>query len=449
MHTRKNNPLTIPPVSHKQAQEKITALGLMIFFAATLFYGYDYLLRIYPNIMEPDLLLHFHTTAFGYSLITVFYYFAYTPLQIPAGVFVDKVGPRRALIMGCITVLVGALIFTTTTTLWVALLGRFLIGAGCAFAFITPLKIAAVWLPKKYFSVAAGFVTGFGMIIGVFTESGSILYLQHHGYKSTLIFPVYAGIAVLILLFIFIREKPKAFAKDLNSTDEVSAHSYKQLWSYVRLLLRNPQMWLIGIVGLLLYLPSSVFLDAWTIPYLQSADHFTAAEAGHGASLMLIGWIVSSTISGVISEYFKSRKIPLIFSAIAATIICSILLYVPHLSTTLVFALLFLFGFSCGPQPLCFTLGKENCKRRIAGTAVAFTNAVIMMGGFVFQPVVGKLLNIGWHGTMTKSGVHLYTGHDFMMSLSIVPIGLLLSLIITLFIKETYHISHTQPSQTQ
>ena len=108
------------------------------------------------------------------------------------------------------------------------------------------------------------------------------------------------------------------------------------------------------------------------------------------------------------------------------------------MSTDIVFFLLFCFGFACGPHPICFTLSKENWTKKVSGTAVAFANFVIMMGGFIMQPVIGKLLNDGWHGTFTTGHIRLYTSHDYHLTLTIIPVVLLIATCLACFIKETY-----------
>jgi len=87
---------------------------------------------------------------------------------------------------------------------------------------------------------------------------------------------------------------------------------------------------------------------------------------------------------------------------------------------------------------LCFALGKENNSNAISGTAVAITNTLIMLGGAIFQPIVGKLLD--WHtsGATTADGVLIYTSSDYLYALSVVPIGLIIAIALTFFLKETY-----------
>ena len=422
------------------SKNKIGILAWSIFITGILYYCLAYLLRIYPNVMEHNLLAHFHVTAGDFGILTSFYYFAYAPMQLPVGVTVDRIGVRKSLLGACLISTLGILIFAASKHYAFALLGRFMIGFGSAFAYVTALKIATLWLPRKYFATATGFVTGSGMVAAIFTD----MYLTHivdtAGYKTALYFPLIVAVFMFFLILVLVKDKSKNTTNESTPTDqgieEAHALSYRQLLDYLILITKNRQMWIIGLIGALLYMPSSVFLDVWAIPYLKTVYHLSPERAALGFSVMLTGWICSSFATGALSDIFGTRKLPLIIATFGATAVASMILYLP-LSENLLFILLFTFGVLCGPHPLCFTLSKENNISKISGTAVAFANFVIMMGGFIFQPVVGKLLDYGWTGTMVN-GVRTYTNGDYTMALSILPIGLLIAGFLTFLLKETY-----------
>ena len=49
------------------------------------FYCYNYFLRVSPSVMQGELTQAFHMTATQFGTLAGFYYWAYTPMQIPAG----------------------------------------------------------------------------------------------------------------------------------------------------------------------------------------------------------------------------------------------------------------------------------------------------------------------------------------------------------------------------
>lgn len=424
-----------------QAEGKVTLLAWTIVVTGILYYCYAYLLRVFPSVLEQDLLVHFHITASAFGSLAAFYYFAYAPMQVPVGMTVDRFGAKKALMFACCVNIIGVLIFLNSDRLSMGELGRFLIGFGSAFAYVTALKLATIWLPRRYFATATGAITGTGMLAAAMTDIYLTRVLQDFGYKTSLYFCFFFGLVLLVLIACIVRSKPKAspvapITSGSSSADSVT--SFRQLFSSLAVLVRNPQMWLIGVIGLLMYLPASVFLDVWGISYLKTVHLLTPEQGAFGASLMFFGWIIGSPLAGALSDKIGSRKMPMIVSAIFSTIAFSVVLYVPTLSKEVLYVMLFILGFACSPHPICFTLAKESNTSKITGTSIAFTNCLIMLGGFFLQPIVGRMLDYGWTGMMDH-GVRIYTPHDYTLVLSIIPIGLFIAGVLMMLLKETFN----------
>jgi hypothetical protein len=97
---------------------------------------------------------------------------------------------------------------------------------------------------------------------------------------------------------------------------------------------------------------------------------------------------------------------------------------------------MFLFGFFTSVQILVFAICRESASTHVAGTAIALTNMIVMIGGNVFQPLIGKLLDMSWSGTM-MDGARLYSSHSYQIALSILPISIFITMILMFFIRET------------
>jgi hypothetical protein len=101
---------------------------------------------------------------------------------------------------------------------------------------------------------------------------------------------------------------------------------------------------------------------------------------------------------------------------------------------------LLLFGLFTSAEVICFAIGFESASKVVSATAVAFVNMITMLGGFVFQPLIGILLDFAWrkHGTL-QQGIKLYTIHDYRIALSVIPIAMLISVVASLTLRESYH----------
>jgi sugar phosphate permease len=410
-------------------------LPWFMFGMGALYYCMAYFLRVSPSVMKQQLLNQFKINATEFGSLSAAYYNAYTPMQLFVGVIVDRFGARRVLVSACLICMLGLGVFIYADTLFVAKSGRFLIGFGSAFAYITVLKLVALWLPPHRFAMAAGLTSAFGMSAGVFSQIYLASIIGKMGYKNALFTGLIAGIILSIFLFLFVRDRPKEQREFLKESG--NQLTLKQTLKGLGLVLMKPETWLIGIVGLLLYLPASAITDLWGIPYLQTAYGFTARKAALVMMFISIGWIIAGPLIGAFSDKIRLRCMPILITSIFSTIFSLMIFYIPNLPFWLLTALLFLFGVSCGSHPLVFCLSREKNPHQISGTATATTNFFIMLGGVIFQPFMGKILDWHWSGLMTD-GVRTYTLSDYKFALAVVPIALLLSCVLTLFIKETH-----------
>jgi hypothetical protein len=67
--------------------------------------------RFAPAGIAQDLAVSFQTTAASLGVLAATYFYVYTIMQVPTGILVDTLGPRRILLMGAIIACVGSILF--------------------------------------------------------------------------------------------------------------------------------------------------------------------------------------------------------------------------------------------------------------------------------------------------------------------------------------------------
>jgi MFS family permease len=421
-----------------------SAYPWMIVCCGMLFYCYNYFLRISPSVMQNELTQAFHINATQFGTLAGLYYVSYTLMQIPAGIIYDKFGVRFVLCAACLVAVMGLSIFITADSYAMAGFGRFMVGLGAAFAYIGTLKLASIWLPTNRFATVAGLTTAIGMISGALSQTYLVEIVEAIGYQEALRSALIAGVVLSVIIVFLVRNRPK---NDTSLDGAMqSPMNAKQLTAAIGIIAKNRQMWLIGIIGCLLYLPSSVFLDLWGISYLKAVHQLTSEQAVTALRYTFYGWVISGPIIGVISDKIKKRRMPLTLTGFFAALLLCIVFYVPGLTLSGLYVSFFMIGFCCGAHPLCFALGKENNPIQISGTAVAATNMLIMLGGLIFQPVVGVLLDLHAAGATGADGLPLYSSIDYTFALSVIPIGVALGILLSVFLKETYCESQAKES---
>jgi MFS family permease len=76
----------------------------------------------------------------------------------------DKIGPKYLIACSAALCSMGSFLFCGFSDIHIAQLGRLLIGAGSACAFVSCLQIATSLLPVKYFPMIAGITNMMGTV---------------------------------------------------------------------------------------------------------------------------------------------------------------------------------------------------------------------------------------------------------------------------------------------
>jgi sugar phosphate permease len=398
------------------------------------FYCYEYLLRISPSVMTQELMRFYHMTGAQYgNLSGSFYYYSYVVMQIIVGLLMDRFGPRRLLTFACALCAVGAYLFACSDQISIAMIGRFLIGLGSSFAFVGAAKLATIWLPPERFALMSGIIFCLGMLGAMFGDIMLRLIVDSTGWQSAIFGAAVVGVIITFILWAVIRDTNPYHANHYSH----HTPSLKEVLCGLMIALKKPQIWLAGIVGCLLYLFLTAFAELWGPAYLEQAHGISRSHAVNANSMVFLGCAIGSPFIGWFSDLIQRRRIPVfIFGSISLVVIC-ILLYAQNLPLSYVYALLFLFGFFSSSQILMFAIGRELTPIKISGTTIGLINMLIMVGGVIFPPLVGKVLDICWDGTM-QDGARVYSAHAFRVALSVLPIGLILGMVLTYFIRETY-----------
>lgn len=404
-------------------------IGWVICLLGALFYCYEYFLRIMPSVMANDLMRAFHINATLLGGLAAFYYHAYTPMQIPVGILMDRYGPKRLIVLAVQICGIGMLLFGMSGHYALACLGRFLVGFGSAFAFVGVLKLASIWLPLRFFGFVAGATTALGTLGGMFGSIYLERIVRFNGWQTTITLSVM--MALLLAIFIGLMMPLK---NPENIQDETIIH-YREVFRNLWTLVKHPVIWLNGIVGCFLYLSLSVFAELWGPKYLEAAHHLSSHDAVMATSRVYLAWVIGGPIIGMLAKNFRRSIYLLLTGAIMMGIFSTVLLTVHGLSYNTIQLVLFLFALGSASQVLVFNIACRLVDKKFAGTAVAFTNMLVMLGGNIFEPFVGKVLDVLWHGQFAE-GIKTYSAATFNSALMVLPIAAFVSILILLVMRK-------------
>lgn len=419
-------------------------LPFIICGLGTSFVLYEFVIQVSPSVMTAQLMRDLNIQAAALGTISAFFYYAYSPMQIPAGMLYDRLGPRTLITSAIIICALGALTFGMTSNLFFASLGRFLTGMGSAFSYIGALFLIAKWFPPRYFALGSGIVQ-LTSCLGAMIGQAPLAHLIHlvGSWRSTMTLVAVVGFVFATIIWIVVRDSPEQYRKYFTPKPKKRRGKLGHTeWENLKTICKKAQTWWLALFSCCIWAPTVVFAGLWGIPYLQANYNVSATQASGAVSVLWIAIAIGSPLVGYISDKIHRRLLPFNICAGIGFIASTILLVSPAHSWTVISILLFLFGLGASAQALSFALVKDISKSHLVGTAIGFNNMAIVSGGALLQPIVGIVLQAQWHGQLLN-GSPVYQASSYREAFILLPACYLIALLVSVFkLKETYCKQH-------
>ena len=361
---------------------KNTRIATVAWLLAAVYYFYQYILRSAPSVMMTPLSESFGLSALGVASMVGLFYYGYSPFSLVAGAAMDRLGTRKVIPFGAIAVGVGALLFSTGDQT-IGSIGRLLQGAGGVFALVGAVYIASKYFPASKAATLIGATQMFGMAGGSAGQfavgpliSGGV------SWQTFWIGMGIAGIAIGAILWLLLPKEEIAKKQD---------DGLKSVLKAFKIVFKNPQSILCGMIAGLLFIPTTIFDMVWGVRFLQDAHGFDYASAVLRSATVPFGWIIGCPLLGFISDRIGRRK-PVIIGGAAVLMLCLgwILFgrpgvfpsYVPGLIT----------GIASGAAMLPYTVIKEANPPQYSGTATGVINFLNFTFSALLGPVFARIL---------------------------------------------------------
>lgn len=417
----------------QKIQVSIFWRGVLIWGLATLFYAYDYLLNVAPGGMKPQLSQAFNLTAGDLGILSSCYLWTYGLMQIPAGLLMDTVGPRKLLTFASLSCAIGALLFGLADTIVAACVGRLFMGFGASFAVVGCSKIASVWFPPRRFALFMGIMVAIGTLGAAFGLAAVSPIIQNYGWKQTLFGGAVVSFALSAAMWMFLRDKPSvAFASKPVAVKQVP------ILTGLKEVIVCKQDWYAAMYAGLMYVPTLAFGALWGTPYLVEAHGFSQSDAGFLSSLLFVGWVFGGPIYGWVSDYIGRRNIPMYFANISTLLVSLWLIYGYGYSFNSVAIAMFLLGFFSSGFLIAFVVTREKNRPEISGTAIGFINMLNTFSGAFFQLAIGWILDLVATDAVYSEAGTVFSLLDYQKALTCIPVCLVIAFFMLLRVKETY-----------
>lgn len=412
--------------------ETIAKKAFLIWLSTAFFYLYQFAIRVSPSVFETDMRVDLGLDACVFGGIISLWYWGYAVMQIPAGILLDRIGVRNPLVVCCLMMAVGSVVFSLSQNILILSVARLMIGVGSAFGFLSNVKVGTLWFPPKRLSLVIGFTLFFGTMGAVFGLDPLARLMEIMGWRDAMMVIAGFGLILAVVCWFVIEDRR------IDAVDEETfslMEQVKWIWDSILQILKNPMTWILGGYGFLMYLPLAGFADLWGSSYLQSSYHLDRVQA-----TTLVRWFYTGVGLGApvwpwVLTLSKNYRFTMILSAVFTCGFFSYMLFGPQLGYLHLAILLFLMGAGSSGQFLAFVAVTGINTQERAATASGMHNMLCMISGIIAQPLIGFFID-RFAPSECALEEKLYSPEAYTHGLTVIAIGLLGAIVSCLFMRK-------------
>jgi len=408
----------------------------LIFWILALGYVLVYFHRLCPAVVAEDMRRDLEAGGSLLGLLGSAYFYPYALMQLPAGLLSDSWGPRKTITLFFCVAFGGSVMLGLAPNVYVAIVGRTLVGIGVAMLFVPTLKVLAEWFRIKEFAMMTGILMAMGGI-GSYAAATPLAYISTWiGWRQSFVLVGAFTLLLGILVWAFVRDRPSVMGWPSPAADTSGKPAETMsLGRGMKRVLSEARFWPLAVWFFFTCAIFFSFIGLWGGPYLMQVYGLTKPQAGHILSLAAVGMILGSPfLSWLSNRVFRARKPVLIMGSIFMVAVTGVLyLFTSRIPLPAYYPICLIVGiFSGAMVTIGFTTNKELFPVSIAGTATGLVNFFPFAGGAVFQVVLGVVLE--------KQGLNAQGGWllaGFQQGLLVLFLCAGAALVSSLFLKET------------
>ena len=390
---------------------------LRLYAGFAIAYLLSYFYRSVNAVISPDLLRDLGISASSLGLLTSAYFLAFAAMQLPAGMLLDRYGPRRVepvllTIAGC-----GALAFAASDNLTGLALARALIGAGVAVGLMAPLKAIAMWYPPERQASLSGWMMVAGAVGALLATAPLAAVLAVISWRAIFVTLAVATFVAAGILFVTVPDIPRPSA----------APGFGPQWRGVRSVLRSSRFWWLAPLTTTCMGSFMAIQGLWSVPWLIEVDGYARAIAARHLLVMGITILIGYIGLGLFATRLGRRGIAarhLFVAGFAVSILALTLIVTRAMSFTyLPWAL---YGLGTSVNVLGFTVLGEGFPRELTARANTTLNLLMFGGSFLAQWGIGLLVDAARIGLGMDTAGGLRLAFALVLALNVAAFGWLL-----------------------
>jgi MFS family permease len=346
-------------------------------------YFLSFLYRNLNAVIGPDLSREVGVDAADLGLLTSTYFAAFAVSQLPLGLLLDRVGPRRVESVFLLSAAAGAVVFALAQSLPGLALGRALIGLGVSCCLMASIKANSQFWPAERQALANGCLMACGAM-GAGAGTLPVEWLLKILHWREVFFGL-AGITVLASAYLWL------------AVPERTVHSgatLRQQLAGVRRVFASALFWKIVPGTVMLQAAYLAYVGLWIAGWLRDVVGLSRDQTATSLFIVACSLVPGFFLSGAIADRLERRGIALRTTFI---VFCGLFMagQVPILIDGVVAStwLWALFGMLGTTSVLSFALLNRHFPAELTGRVSTALNLLIFVMAFALQWGIGLIIN--------------------------------------------------------
>jgi MFS family permease len=354
----------------------------------------------------------FAVSAAVLSTLAVVQIAVYAGLQIPVGIALDRIGPRRLVLLGALLLVLGQAVVAVSPTIGPAVIGRVLVGAGDAMTFISVIRLLPMWFSGRILPQISQWTGNLGQVGQIASAFPFALLLHSAGWTVAFGVAAAASAVGLVLAFVFVRNGPVPVRTDTIPLP----HTWSAAFRTFGHALRRPGTQLGFWSHYVTQSSGTVFSLLWGVPMLRGLGYSSTEAAGFLTVIVAVGF-VAGPLLGVLCARYPLRRSNLVLGVVVllGVVWTAVLLWPGHPPTWLLVLLVVAMGIG-GPGSL---IGFDFARSFNPMGSLGSANGVVNVGGFLAAFVMMFCIGLLLDAVARATGQTVFAWANFRVALSV------------------------------
>lgn len=394
------------------ANRKTIITAIIVWFFVTLFYCYQYILRLLPNVIMPELMQQFSIGALEFGEFAGIYYIGYILMQIPFGLLLSRFGGKIVIPISVVILALGILPVSIGDSWQLVILGRFFVGVGSSAAIVGAFQIFRAVFPG-HFTIMLGAMVCVGLLTAVYISKPLSVVIHNIGIETAVHSLVIAGLILAALTYLVLPKMPTSKAENI--------------WTDIKEIICNKKLLVMSFLAGLMVAPLEGFADAWGTAFIRVVYNIERSTADSIVSTILTGMCVGSIILPFIAEKTKRYYATTITAGVIMAL-CFGFLLTGEGTIFMLYAISLIIGICSAYQVVIISRISSYVKLQLSGMAAAVSNMIVMSFGYAFHKIIAYVVEYNAQVKIIDS-VTTYSYNDYICGISIIPIAITIAVL--------------------